>query len=287
MTFANQILQFNEELAHKTFHLPGGFKVINPYKGNQKQQVKEITTAFYQKYYNDIKPRRIILGSSPARKGSAVTGVPFEDAKHLQSETNIFIDEFYINKSSSGFLYDVINNYGGCEKFYADFYMNFVFPLGLARTNSKGNEVNCNYYENKQVELEGQAQDKSSNEGLPEEVNATIEGFVEAEYTYTNTQERAENILPFITAEMVPYFQQGETTSDSKNVVKVQSNLTKQEIGHYFLEGEKCQVTVRVLSTFQVDKQKKNESQVLLDLELVRDDTGRWLVTTQEIATIN
>ncbi|MBF2448405.1 hypothetical protein IA800_08515 [Listeria seeligeri] len=118
-------------------------------------------------------------------------------------------------------------------------------------------------------------------------MNATIEGFVKAEYTYTNTQERAENILPFITAEMVPYFQQGETTSDSKNVVKVQSNLTKQEIGHYFLEDEKCQVTVRVLSTFQVDKQKKNESQVLLDLELVRDDTGRWLVTTQEIATIN
>lgn len=152
MTFANQILQFNEELAHKTFHLPGGFKVINPYKGNQKQQVKEITTAFYQKYYNDIKPRRIILGSSPARKGSAVTGVPFEDAKHLQSETNIFIDEFYINKSSSGFLYDVINNYGGCEKFYADFYMNFVFPLGLARTNSKGNEVNCNYYKNKKLQ---------------------------------------------------------------------------------------------------------------------------------------
>ncbi|MBF2345596.1 SMUG2 DNA glycosylase family protein [Listeria seeligeri] len=152
MTFANQILQFNEELAHKTFHLPDGFKVINPYKGNQKQQVKEITTAFYQKYYNDTKPRRIILGSSPARKGSAVTGVPFEDAKHLQSETSIFIDEFYINKSSSGFLYDVINNYGGCEKFYADFYMNFVFPLGLARTNSKGNEVNCNYYENKKLQ---------------------------------------------------------------------------------------------------------------------------------------
>lgn len=40
-------------------------------------------------------------------------------------------------------------------------------------------------------------------------MNATIEGFVKAEYTYTNTQERAGNVLPFITAEMVPYFQQG------------------------------------------------------------------------------
>lgn len=140
--------------------------------------------------------------------------------------------------------------------------------------------------ENKQVELEEQAQDKSSNEGLPEEVNATIEGFVKAEYTYTNTQERAENILPFITAEMVPYFQQGETTSDSKNVVKVQSNLTKQEIGHYFLEDEKCQVTVRAWSAFQVDNQKKTENQVLLDLELVKIETGKWFIDSQEIATI-
>ncbi|MBC1580439.1 hypothetical protein HCJ21_11840 [Listeria seeligeri] len=113
-----------------------------------------------------------------------------------------------------------------------------------------------------------------------------VEGFVKAEYTYTNTQERAENVLPFITAEMVPYFQQVEITSDSKNVVKVQSNLTKQEIGHYFLEGEKCQVTVRAWSAFQVDNQKKTENQVLLDLELVKIETGKWFIDSQEIATI-
>lgn len=92
---------------------------------------------------------RLILGSSPARHGTAVTGVPFEDAKHLQSDTGIFIDKFFVNQSSSGFLYDVIREYGGCKKFYNDFYMNFVCPFGLVKTNSKGNEVNCNYYENK------------------------------------------------------------------------------------------------------------------------------------------
>lgn len=52
-----------------------------------------------------------------------------------------------INPSSSDFLYDVMKAYGGCGKFYADFYMNFVCPLGLIRINSKGKEVNCNYYE--------------------------------------------------------------------------------------------------------------------------------------------
>lgn len=151
-TFAKQILQFNKTLSLNTLALPAGFKLINPYNGNQKDQVKEITTAFYQKYYNDAKPRRLILGSSPARQGSAVTGVPFEDAKHLQNETGIFIDKFHINKSSSGFLYDVINEYGGCQQFYSDFYMNFVCPLGIAKINANGKEVNCNYYENKKIQ---------------------------------------------------------------------------------------------------------------------------------------
>lgn len=151
-TFAEQVLQFNEKLSHELFELPSGYKIINPFVGEQKQQVKEVTTAFYKKYYNDTSTRRLILGNSPARRGTAVTGIPFEDAKHLQSETGIFIDKFYVNKSSSGFLYDVMKEYGGCKKFYTDFYMNFVCPLGIVRINAKGNEVNCNYYENKKLQ---------------------------------------------------------------------------------------------------------------------------------------
>lgn len=147
--YANQILQFIDKLSLEKLDLPVGYRLINPYSGDQKDEVKKITTAFYRKYYNNTYSRRLILGSTPARRGSAVTGVPFEDAKHLQKETGILIDEFYINKASSDFLYDVMNEYGGCKKFYTDFYMNFVCPLGIVRTNSKGNEVNCNYYENK------------------------------------------------------------------------------------------------------------------------------------------
>lgn len=152
MTFSKKVLQFNDKFLRRTIDLPTGYKVINPFIGDQKKQVKKVTTAFYQKYYNDTNIRRLILGSSPSRRGSAVTGVPFEDAKHLQNETGIFIEDFYVNLSSSGFLYDVMREYGGCEKFYTDFYMNFVCPLGIVRTNSKGNEVNCNYYENKKLQ---------------------------------------------------------------------------------------------------------------------------------------
>lgn len=41
--------------------------------------------------------------------------------------------------------------YGGCEVFYIDFYMNFVCLFGIVCMNVKGNEVNCNYYENKKL----------------------------------------------------------------------------------------------------------------------------------------
>jgi len=152
MNFAEKVLQFNNKLSNESIDLPNGFKIINPFKGDSKEMVKKITTSFYQKYYNDTHTRRLILGSSPARRGTAVTGVPFEDAKHLQSETGIFIDKFYINQSSSNYLYDVIQEYGGCKKFYSDFFMSFVCPLGIVRKNSKGNEVNCNYYENKKLQ---------------------------------------------------------------------------------------------------------------------------------------
>lgn len=151
-TLAQQILDFNENLSHTSPILPKGYKIINPFTGEQKEQVKAVTTAFYHKYYNDNHSRRLILGSSPARRGTAVTGIPFEDAKHLQAETGIVIDNFYISQSSSVFLYDVMESYGGTDKFYTDFYMNFVCPLGIVKNNTKGNEVNCNYYENKNLQ---------------------------------------------------------------------------------------------------------------------------------------
>jgi hypothetical protein len=150
VTVGRRILQFNEELEETTLELPPGFRVINPFSGPQKERVREVTTAFYNKYYDDDRPRRLVLGSSPARRGTAVTGIPFEDATLLKSDTGVEIDGYAVSRPSAGFLHDVISRYGGRGKFYADFVMSFVCPLGLVRT-SKGKEVNCNYYENKKL----------------------------------------------------------------------------------------------------------------------------------------
>ncbi len=148
MTFAEQILQFNESLPGELPSLPDGIKAINPYKGARKELIKEVTFAFYSKYYNDTHPRRMILGSSPARRGSAVTGIPFADSAHLYNETGIYVGKIHASQPSSKFLYDVILKYGGFHKFYSDFYMNFVCPLGLVKTDPMGKETNCDYCDN-------------------------------------------------------------------------------------------------------------------------------------------
>lgn len=150
-TFGNRVLQFNDYLSKVNIDLPDEFRIINPFNGLNKKDINEITNIFYNTFYNDNNSRRLIIGSSPARKGTAVTGVPYEDSEHLKEITGINIDNFYVNKSSSNFLYEVIDKYGGSNKFYSDFYMNFVCPLGIVRINLNGKEVNCNYYENKKV----------------------------------------------------------------------------------------------------------------------------------------
>lgn len=151
-TFAENVIQFNNEISHEVINLPAGFKILNPFDGEEKEQIKKIEHFFYKRYYDDNHIRRVILGSSPARRGSALVGIPFENASYLQQETGVEIKGFHVNKSSNDFLLDVIREYGGRTKFYADFYMNFVCPLGIVKRNTSGNWVNCNYYEDKALQ---------------------------------------------------------------------------------------------------------------------------------------
>ena len=151
-TFSEKAFQFDQELGNVKIDLPAPYKLINPYSSRNKKQILQMIQIFYQKYFNDTNKRRLILGSSPARKGSAITGVPFEDASNLEKETGISMANFHVNIAASVFLNEVIDKYGGRTKFYHDFYLNFVCPVGICKTNSKGNQVNCNYYENRRVE---------------------------------------------------------------------------------------------------------------------------------------
>lgn len=150
-SFADRVLEFHDRLSRESPSLPTGFKIINPFEGGQNGSAKRMAARFYKMYYDDNCLRRLILGSTPARRGSALTGVPFEDVLSLESATGEPIAEHRTNRTSSGFLHEVIRDYGGREKFYGDFYMNFVCPVGIVRTSAKGNEVNCDYFANERL----------------------------------------------------------------------------------------------------------------------------------------
>ena len=147
-TFADKIISFNKNVSFNGL-LPPGISIMNPFKENKEALL--ISSEFYRKYYNDYNKRHMIFGINPGRFGAGVTGVPFTDTKRLSSECEIEFPGKMTHEPSSAFVYEVINKYGGVEKFYKDIYIQSICPLGFTITNQKGKEVNYNYYDNKQL----------------------------------------------------------------------------------------------------------------------------------------
>lgn len=142
--FADRVIAFNKALSFEG-SLPGGIRVMNPFRENE--QALSVSRAFYKKFYDDNKPRKMILGINPGRFGAGITGIPFTDTKRLTRICDIDINTAQTHEPSSVFIYKMIERYGGAQKFYSDYYINSVCPLGFLRRNEKGNWVNCNYYD--------------------------------------------------------------------------------------------------------------------------------------------
>ena len=143
-TFADRVINFNTHLEYNQ-SLPKDFDVLNPYMDNP--ETMEVMRAFYQKFYNDNRQRKFIIGINPSRHGAGVTGVPFTDTKRLESECGIVMKSAHTHEVSSVFMYDMIKAYGGVTKFYNDFYINSPFPLAIVRKASDGKWLNANYYD--------------------------------------------------------------------------------------------------------------------------------------------
>lgn len=148
MTFAEKVIIFNRNLDFRN-RLPDGIRIMNPFI--ESPEALRVSELFYRKYYNDNKPRRIILGINPGRFGAGITGIPFTDTKRLADECGIYTKGFNSHETSSVFIYDLIKGFGGPGKFYDRYYINSVCPLGFVKTNSKGREVNYNYYDDKEL----------------------------------------------------------------------------------------------------------------------------------------
>ena len=141
--FSQKVIHFNKELTYEG-DLPQGIRVMNPFRD---EEVRSVSEQFYRKFYNDNRQRKFIIGINPGRFGAGTTGVPFTDTKRLEEVCGIRMDSANTHEPSSVFIYDMIARYGGPERFYGDFYINSISPLGFLRLNNKGNWVNCNYYD--------------------------------------------------------------------------------------------------------------------------------------------
>jgi hypothetical protein len=146
--FAEEVIKFYKELAYNG-SLPDGIAIMNPFRENPG--IIPVVTQFYNKFYSDCNPRHIIMGINPGRFGAGVTGIPFTDSKRLSEKCGFSIPGMTTFETSSVFIYDMIEAFGGVKKFYGKFFISAVCPLGFTTISSKGKNVNYNYYDNKRL----------------------------------------------------------------------------------------------------------------------------------------
>lgn len=146
--FADEVIQFLSNLEYKG-SLPEGISIMNPLRDNPN--IIPAVSKFYHKFYNDDKPRYLILGINPGRFGAGVTGIPFTDSKRLTESCGLSIPGLTTFETSSVFIYEMIDAFGGVEQFYNRFFISAVCPLGFTTISNKGKTVNYNYYDSKKL----------------------------------------------------------------------------------------------------------------------------------------
>lgn len=149
---SDKIIDFYNNLSLDNIVLPDGIKAMNPYIGEHAETTQKVMKAFYEKFYKTDQSRNLILGINPGRFGAGVTGLMFTDTIRLNKNCGIKFDEFHSRELSSEFVYQMIEKYGGATKFYNNFYIGAVSPLGYLKVNQDGKAVNYNYYDSKNLE---------------------------------------------------------------------------------------------------------------------------------------
>jgi len=140
--FSNHIIQFYKQL-NSNWKLPKGIDLIYPFSD---ESVFNLFSIFCNSFYQSKGKRHFLFGINPGRFGAGMTGVPFTDPSALIKYCQIPNDIKGKKELSSIFIYDIIQEYGGTEKFYKDFYITSICPLGFTKDGK-----NYNYYDDKKL----------------------------------------------------------------------------------------------------------------------------------------
>ena len=137
-TVAQSIIKFYSSLEPPR-NLPEGVEVLHP---QADKQVQQVVKDFYTKYYSDDNPRQLLFGINPGRFGAGITGVNFTGPRQLTECCGLPHPFGTRSELSAEFIYTMITAYGGCERFYKQFFITSVSPLGYVKDG-----INVNYYD--------------------------------------------------------------------------------------------------------------------------------------------
>ncbi|MFN7088255.1 MAG: uracil-DNA glycosylase family protein [Candidatus Paceibacteria bacterium] len=137
-TFGKQAIQFFQNLT-LDIKLPNGVRVMNPYRN---PKIMGYTSAFFRQFFWDKNPRVLVFGINPGRFGAGITGITFTDPVALEEYCGIPNDLAKKRELSSIFIYKFIRVWGGPKKFYKNFYLTAVSPLGFLKDSK-----NYNFYD--------------------------------------------------------------------------------------------------------------------------------------------
>ncbi|MBI2146043.1 DUF4918 family protein [Candidatus Woesearchaeota archaeon] len=141
-TFGKKAFNFYAQLElPKT--LPPGITAMNPY---QDSKTREYSKLFLDKFFSDNHARIFVFGINPGRFGAGITGVTFTDPVALKEFCGIPNEFTPRRELSSDFVYKFIEEWGGTTKFYLDFFLTAVCPLGFTK---EGN--NYNFYDDAEL----------------------------------------------------------------------------------------------------------------------------------------
>ncbi len=142
MSFSSKAIRYFLRLKSPA-EFPGGVKVLNPYV---LAEVKKVVKNFYNTYYNDSNKRIYMIGINPGRFGGGLTGIAFTDPVALRVYCGIKNELGAKAELSSLFVYEMINDFGGVDRFFPNVFMTALFPLALL-----SNGKNFNYYDDKKL----------------------------------------------------------------------------------------------------------------------------------------
>ena len=125
-------------------NLPNSIEILFPQKDSQVIQLVKI---FIKKFYNDDNSRRLMFGINPGRYGAGITGINFTAPKQLKENCGIDHPFKLSSELSAEFIYEVIDQYGGVNKFYKDWFIGAVCSLGFIK-----DKKNINYYDDKKLQ---------------------------------------------------------------------------------------------------------------------------------------